>query len=114
MRQKRQEDRSLCADLVQVAWKEADGSKHTEWATLEDISSRGACVKLEESVPPGTPVSLRFSKGGCEARIRYCVADHTGGYLLGVRFENGYTWSRSKYKPEHLVQFRLRPASAKD
>ncbi|HYK91149.1 MAG TPA: PilZ domain-containing protein [Acidobacteriota bacterium] len=113
MRQQRQEHRSLCADLVQVGWKLEDESKHTEWATLEDISSRGACVKLDEPIPPGTLVSLRFPKGGCVARIKYCVADHTGGHLLGVLFENGYRWSRTKYKPEHLVQFRLRPVSRK-
>ncbi len=113
MRQKRQEDRSLCADLVQVGWELEDGSRHTEWATLEDISPRGACVKLEEPIPGGTPVSLVFPKGGCRARIKYCVADHAGGYLLGVGFENGYRWSRTKYKPEHLVQFRLRAVPAK-
>ena len=108
MKQKRQEDRNLCADLVQVGWKLEDESRHTEWATLEDISSSGACVKLDDAIPTGTVVSLRFPKESCKARVKYCVAD-LSGYLIGVEFE-GYRWSRSKYRPEHLVQFRLRPA----
>jgi hypothetical protein len=29
-------------------------------------------------------------------------------YQLGVQFEDGYRWSRRKFKPEHLLQFRLR------
>jgi hypothetical protein len=113
MSQKRQEIRDLCADLVQVGWRQEKGSKHTEWATLEDISSSGACLKLDDMIPPDTIVSLLFSTSGCEARVKYCVADHLG-YLLGVEFENGYRWSRRKYKPQHLIQFRLRPAPKMD
>lgn len=113
MMRNRQEDRNLCADLVQVGWKLEKGSKHTEWATLEDISSSGACIKMEDPVLPKTAVSIQFPKGRCEAVVKYCVADLTGGYLLGVEFTHGYRWSRTKYKPEHLVQFRLRPAPRK-
>ena len=112
MKQKRQQDRNLCADLVQVGWKQEDESRHTEWATLEDISYGGACVKLDDAIPPETIVSLRFPKDSCKARVKYCVADH-GGFLIGVEFED-YRWSRSKYKPQHLVQFRLRPVLRKE
>ncbi len=111
MKQKRQEDRNLCADLVQVGWKLEDESKHTEWATLEDISANGACVKLDDKIPSDTVVSLRFPRVTCIARVKYCVADHSG-FLIGVEFED-YRWSRTKYKPQHLVQFRLRPAFRK-
>jgi len=112
MTRNRLEERNLCADLVQVGWKLENGSKHTEWATLEDISASGACLKMEDPIPPKTIVSLHFSKGHCEALVKYCVADFSG-YLLGVEFANGYRWSRTKFKPEHLIQFHLRPAPRK-
>jgi hypothetical protein len=113
MSKKRREDRNLCADLIQISWRLEDHSRHSEWATLEDISSSGACVKLDDTIPPETPVFLRFPKGSCNARVKYCVADH-GGYLVGVEFESGYRWSRSKFRPDHLIQFRLRPASERE
>ena len=105
----RHEARNLCADLVLVGWKGANWSEHREWATLEDISSSGACIKVEDRISPGTPVTLRFSTSSCDARVRYCVGDHTG-YLLGVKFENGYRWSRKLFRPEHLIQFHLQAA----
>jgi hypothetical protein len=113
MKQRRLEDRNLCADLVQVGWKLEKGSKHTEWATLEDISSGGACLKLDDPIPLETLVSLRFATSSCVARVKYCVADQLG-YLLGVEFADGYRWTRRKYRPEHLIQFHLRPAPKED
>lgn len=107
--ERREDDRNLCADLVQVSWKSEEGDNRKEWATLEDISSGGACLKLEDRLPENTIVSLQFSTSSCKARVKYCVAEQTG-YLLGVEFENGYHWSRREFKPMHLVQFRLRPA----
>ncbi len=104
----RQEARNLCADLVLVGWKTAKWSEHREWATLEDISSGGACIQVEGWIRPGTTVSLQFSTSSCEARVKYCIGDRTG-YLLGVEFENGYRWSRRLYRPQHLVQFHVRP-----
>ncbi len=113
MRHKRHEDRNLCADLVLIGWRREKGSRHTEWVTLEDISSGGACLKIEDHIPVDTKVSLQFSKGGCEGIVKYCVPDPTG-YLLGVEFSDGYRWSRTKYRPEHIVQFRLRAAPKPD
>ncbi len=103
----RREDRELCADLVKVQWKLESGPTHSEWAILEDISPSGACLEIEEPIPPETIVSLQFKSDRCTARIKYCKLDKVN-YLLGVQFEQGYRWSRRKFKPEHLIQFRLR------
>ena len=107
MRSERREDRELCADLVQVQWKPDSGPARSEWAILEDISPSGACLESEQPIPPDTVVSLQFTNEGCQARIKYCKFDRTS-YLLGVQFEQGYRWSRRRFKPQHLIQFRLR------
>jgi len=101
------EDRELCADLVKVQWKLESGSPRSEWAILEDISPSGACLEIDEPIPPDTVVSLQFKNDRCQARIKYCKRDKEN-YLLGVEFEQGYRWSRRRFKPEHLIQFRLR------
>jgi len=107
MESERREDRDLCADLVKVRWKVGSGPALSEWAVLEDISPGGACLGIEEPIPPDTIVSLQFPKDRCQARIKYCTFAQTG-YLIGVEFEQGYRWSRRKFKPNHLTQFRLR------
>jgi hypothetical protein len=104
----RLEERELCADLVKVEWMSKLGPAHSEWAILEDISASGACLQCESPVPPETLVFLEFpGNNRCEARVRYCKIDRTN-FLLGVHFEQGFRWSRRKFKPEHLLQFRLR------
>ena len=103
----RLEDRELCAELVKVRWKVGSGPAQSEWAVLEDISPSGACLGIEEPIPLDTIVTLQFSKDRCQARIKYCEFAETN-YMLGVQFEKGYRWSRRKFKPDHLTQFRLR------
>jgi hypothetical protein len=107
MRSERREERELCADLVKIQWKPESGSERSEWAILEDISSSGACLESEQPISPDTVVSLQFTNESCQARIKYCKFDRTN-YLLGVQFEKGYRWSRRRFKPQHLIQFRLR------
>jgi hypothetical protein len=103
----RNEDRELCADLVKVQWKNESGADKSEWAILGDISPSGACLEADEPIPPDTMVSLQFPRDHCQARIKYCTFDKVN-YLIGVQFEQGYRWSRRRFKPEHLIQFRLR------
>jgi hypothetical protein len=106
MRSDRQEDRELCADLVRVDWQPEGGPARSEWVILEDISASGACLESEIPISPDTKVSLQFTGDRCQARVKYCKCDRDN-YLLGVQFE-GYRWSRRKFKPSHLTQFRMR------
>ena len=101
------EERELCADLVKVQWNSEAGSSRSEWAVLEDISPSGACLEVEDPIPPDTVVTLEFTNDRCQARVKYCKFSKIN-YLLGVQFEHGYRWSRRKFKPDHLIQFRLR------
>lgn len=103
----RQEDRELCAELVKVQWETDSGNIQCEWAILGDISSSGASLEIEVPIPNDTVVSLHFANEHCQARTKYCKFDKVN-YLLGVQFEEGYQWSRRRFKPKHLTQFRMR------
>ncbi|MBN2321596.1 MAG: PilZ domain-containing protein [Acidobacteria bacterium] len=103
----RREDRELCADLVKVQWKTESGKTKCEWGILEDISPSGACLEMEKNIKPDTLISMEFPTDRCQARVIYCRFDKVK-YLMGVEFEQGYRWSRRKFKPRHLIQFRLR------
>jgi hypothetical protein len=112
MKSNRGEDRELCADLVRIQWKPESGPAQDEWAILDDISSSGACLEMEQPITPGTLVSLQFPGDRCQATVKHCQFDKLN-YLIGVQFAQGYRWSRRKFKPEHLIQFRLRSVPKK-
>ena len=41
----------LCADLVDVQWKDKNGRVCRAVANLEDISLSGACVQVDSPIP---------------------------------------------------------------
>jgi hypothetical protein len=53
MQERRSEVRMLCADMVDVSWKDSSGKTRRATALLEDISHSGACLQLETAVPLG-------------------------------------------------------------
>jgi len=107
MTRRRKEDRSLCAELLQICWDDETGAARTELVTLEDISRAGLCLGTDLGIPPGTRLTVKYPKGKYEGTVRYCHSDALG-YLVGVEFDPGYSWSRRQFRPEHLLQFRLR------
>lgn len=108
----RNTDRSLCADLIKIVWTDDAGIQRKELAVLEDISSDGACVQIEHTIPIDTPISLLYPHGRYHGRIRYCTFQHTG-YFLGVEFDPGYKWSKDEYVPSHLLELHALRARSK-
>ncbi|MCL2877926.1 MAG: PilZ domain-containing protein [Acidobacteria bacterium] len=103
MKQKRLENRDLCADLVKMSCTPNPEHPYDDWAILGDISPSGACLEIDEPIPVDTVVELEFGEDRCRAVVRYCVYDKVK-YLLGVEFEPGYSWSSSRWEPKHLVR----------
>ncbi len=101
----RNTERSLCADLIKIVWTDDSGNKRKELAVLEDISSDGACLQLEHTIPVDTQISLLYPQGKYCGRVRHCSFQHTG-FFLGIEFEPGYKWSKSEYLPSHLLELR--------
>lgn len=103
VKQKRFEDRDLCADLVKVTWTPNLEPPRMDLAILGDISPSGACLEIEGPIPADTVVELEFGEERCRAVVRYCKYDRVN-YLLGVEFEEGYRWSSKRWEPKHLIQ----------
>jgi hypothetical protein len=110
MNERRFEGRFLCADLVRVDW--LAGARTAE-AVLEDISALGACVQVEEFIPPGAAISIStiskmdalvdsIEPARFTGRVSYCVyRDY--GYFVGIRFSNETKWSSGVFEPQHLT-----------
>lgn len=95
----------LCADMVELSWKDGSGRDWRAMALLEDISASGACLQMESAVPLGVEVQWRSPKQEFSGYVRYCVYREIG-FFLGVEFEVSSKWSRKSYRPQHLLDLR--------
>jgi hypothetical protein len=95
----------LCADLVDVHWKDQSGKSKRLVANLEDISLSGACLQVEKSIPLKTSIRITLPKGELKGIVRYCVYREIG-YFLGIEFEGGSQWSLQDFKPQHMLDPR--------
>jgi len=102
---RRVEPRMLCADMVDVRWKDKAGSLCKGVANLEDISLTGACLQFERPIPLQTDLHISYPKGELVGKVRYCVYREIG-YFLGIEFEPGSRWSARHFRPQHLLDPR--------
>ena len=105
MLDRRTEPRMLCADLVDLQWKDKAGRTKKVLANLEDISQCGACLQVELPIPAQTMVKIAHPKGELIGKVRYCVYREIG-YFLGIEFDAGCRWIEREFKPQHLLDPR--------
>ena len=105
MMDKRFEPRMLCADLVDIRWKDQAGRTRHIVANLEDISLSGACLQVERPVPLGTIMLISYPNGELKGKVKYCVFREIG-YFLGIEFESGQRWTKQSYRPQHMLDPR--------
>ena len=95
----------LCADLVDIQWKDPNGRMRRGVANLEDISLSGACLQVDRPVPLGTALHISYPSGELSGKVKYCVFREIG-YFLGIEFSEGCRWSQRNFRPQHLLDPR--------
>src|SRR5580698_8184706 len=105
MQRSRDEVRMLCADLVEVSWKDPSGRTFKGTALLEDISRSGMCLQFEIPVEVGTQMQVHCPGELLTGDVRYCVYREIG-YFVGVELEETALWSRKQYEPKHLLDLQ--------
>lgn len=105
MEERRNEARMLCADVIEVSWKEHPARMRTATGLLEDISQSGACLQLEQPVPLGVKIQWSSPEQEFTGVVRYCNFREIG-YFVGVEFTPGSEWSQETYTPQHLLDLR--------
>ena len=102
MQERRWERRLLCADLVQVKWRDQAGRTRSTTAILEDISRTGACLQSDVPIPAEALVQVTHGRKTLECKVSYCVY-HEIGYFAGLIFTAKHHWSERMFRPKHLV-----------
>jgi len=105
MAEKRIEPRLMCADLVDIEWRDSKGRVQSAVANLEDISPMGAGLQVENEIPLRTIVRMTVMEVEYVGEVRYCVFREYG-YFLGIQFEPGVKWNSRTFKPLHLFDPR--------
>jgi hypothetical protein len=95
----------MCADMVEVRWEDENQQPQRVVALLEDISSYGACLQLENPLPLGTRVDWDCPKQSFSGVVRYCVYREIG-FFAGVEFAGACRWSLKAFKPQHLLDLK--------
>jgi hypothetical protein len=99
---RRRQPRLLCAEIVQVSWTLAGGSHCRQFANLDDVSSNGACLVMDDPVPVGSMMVITCHSDEFKAKVRHCT-QHGLGWLVGVEFEPDSRWRREVRKLGSLV-----------
>ena len=105
MDERRTEPRLLCAELVEIRWKDDNGRSREIVADLEDISTSGACLLTEHHIPNGTPAVIVHGKLHFDCTVRYSITNEIG-HFIGVEFAEDTRWSQDSFEPEHLLDPR--------
>jgi hypothetical protein len=105
MQERRSEVRMMCADMVEVSWKDRQGKSRRATALLEDISASGVCLQLDIPLPRGAEVCWDCSRRKYNGYVQYCVYRETG-FFIGVRMQPGSRWSKRAYQPQHMLDLR--------
>jgi hypothetical protein len=95
----------MCADMVAVRWRDRSHRERGTTAILEDISSSGACLQVEEPIPLGVEIRWDQPKQTFQGYVRYCVYREIG-YFVGVEFDASFRWSKKAFKPQHLLDLQ--------
>jgi hypothetical protein len=95
----------MCADMVEVQWKDDLGQARKCTGLLEDISPHGACLQLDDPLPLGTVLDIEYHKGHLEGSVSYCYFSEIG-YWVGVRFGSNMKWSIKRFRPRHVLDLK--------
>lgn len=92
----------MCADMVGLYRRDKSTWKRWSAAMLEDISRSGASLQTDAPIPLGTVLRITFPKGRLEGTVRYCFPRDMG-YCVGVQFAEHNKWSKSQFRPRHML-----------
>lgn len=88
MGEKRIEPRIPLMARVDVLWTDEAKAPRVTPATIEDKSDHGFSVRLKESIPDGTHVTIKRGSEQISGAVAYCRRDKAH-YVVGVKRDPG-------------------------
>jgi hypothetical protein len=105
IKDRRTQARLLCAELVEVRWRNHTGRERRCIANLEDISATGLSLHVESPIPPGMSITMTHGDTSLTGVVRHST--YAGdGYSIGIQLDDQYEWSTRLFRPSHLLDPR--------
>jgi hypothetical protein len=101
-KERRTERRLLCAELVELVWRDNSGREKRRVANLEDISPTGMCLQMETPVYAGTDIQMLYGTAVFSGIVRYTVY-RDNAYVIGIELDEQSRWSAREFLPSHLL-----------
>jgi len=83
-----------------------------EIGNLEDISSSGCRLLMEQAIPQDMIVHVRCGGQEFEGSVRHCRWSQIG-FDVGLQFTQAGAWVRQEFEPKHLLDIPPFRAEAK-
>jgi hypothetical protein len=97
------ESRYLCSELVNVLYEDPSLILNQIVANLEEISSTGATLFVEEPLEPASPVSFHAKGHDLNGFVESCDFHDILGWIVEIEFDACSQWSLQMFIPDHSV-----------
>ena len=97
------ECRYLCSEIVSVLYEDRSRGIYQAIANLEEISSTGATILMEERLEPGLPVSFRARDYDLHGIVESSEFEQTLGWFVKIELDSTSRWSSRMFVPEHFL-----------
>ena len=104
MKERRSESRLLDCELVMVSWEGADGTWLRQLGTVDDVSSGGMGVVVDDVLPVGVTVRLSYGDEDLVGTVKHSSQRPFGYYILGIEFVAESRDSMLHFQPELLIR----------
>jgi hypothetical protein len=100
----RRHDRTVVRTLVQLMWRDPNGTEKYTNAHTIDVSESGMRIEVPEQIPERSYVTMRVDQLALSgtASVRSCVRKGTK-YVAGLEFSSGMKFKPKPPKAERVV-----------
>jgi hypothetical protein len=93
----------LCSELVQVTYEERPGQFCQTAANLEEISTTGVTVLLDEKPPLGSAISLAVKDRDVIGSVNSMVHDAILGWFVNITLDVDPIWGQEWFSPQRVL-----------
>ena len=93
----------LCSELVTVTYEDSLGQLCQTAANLEEISTTGATILLEEKPHLGSAIFLTLNERHVFGRVMSTIHDSVLGWLVKIALDADSKWNLEWFSPQQLL-----------
>jgi hypothetical protein len=98
-----EECRYMCSELVSVLYEDRSRGIYQAVGNLEEISSTGATILVDERLDPGLPISFHARGYDLHGIVESSDLDDDLGWFVKIELDSTSRWSGRMFVPAHFL-----------